>query len=428
MPPGSHSHAHEHEEGEEGEVEFVRLDMDKTRYDIRGGLEIESGLVESVRFSFANTDYEHDEIEFFETGETVVGTTYANEGYEGRLVITRRPAGAWSGVAGLQYADSEFEAAGEERFIPRSNINGVGFFAFEQYQGEKFNFELGLRYDSNVVETGSCESAERETSISGSVLYDINDSSNVFLGLTNAARTPSVEELFANVDNSTCLRQFDNEDLVLHAATNLLEIGNPTLDPEHSQNFELGYRYHSDQITAEISAYTNDIKGYIFLNITGAEFEEQLLAEFTARDARFRGVEAKLRFSLYEFDRMGVVGSVFADSVRADFDTGGGVSLVPAGKFGGEIELYGERWKLNFRAVRVREQDKVGGFELPTDGYSLYAMYADYHWDVGTKGELKLFARADNLSDEEVRNHTTRLKNFAPEPGRSIKVGLRYSL
>lgn len=433
LPPGSHSDAHEEGEegeqhGEEEEVEFVRLDMDKTRYDIRSGLEIESGLIESVRFSFAKTDYEHDEIEFFETGETVVGTTYANEGYEGRLVITHRPTGAWSGVAGLQYTDNEFEAAGEEGFIPRSNINNFGLFAFEQYQGEQFTFELGLRYDSNVVETGSCESDELEISISGSVLYDIDDSSNVFLGLTNAARTPSVEELFANVDNSTCLRQGDNEDLVFHAATNLLEIGNPNLDPERSQNFELGYRYHSDRITGEISVYVNGIADYVFLNISGAEFEEQLLAEFTARDVTFRGVEAQLHFSLYESDRMGVGGSVFADSVRANFDAGGNVSLVPAGKFGGEIEVYGERWKLNFRAVRVHEQDKVGGFELPTDGYSLYAMYADYHWDVGTKGELKLFARADNLSDEEVRNHTTRLKNFAPEPGRSIKVGLRYSL
>ncbi|MFT5210007.1 MAG: iron complex outermembrane receptor protein, partial [Flavobacterium sp.] len=73
-------------------------------------------------------------------------------------------------------------------------------------------------------------------------------------------------------------------------------------------------------------------------------------------------------------------------------------------------------------------QDDFGQFELPTDGYNLLSLYADYHWNVGTGGELKLFLRGDNLGDEEVRNHTTRLKNFAPDAGRSIQLGLRYTL
>lgn len=442
LPPGSHTHAHEHEheegeeedehEGEEheeeGEVDFVRLELEKTRYDLRGGWQFQSGLVDSVRFSFAHTDYEHDEIEFFEDGDSIVGTTYSNEGFEGRLVGTLKSFGPWSGVAGLQFTDNEFEAAGEEAFIPRSDIRNFGIFAFEQYEGERFNLEFGLRYDQNSVETGQCESDERELSASGSALYTINDASNVFLGLTNATRTPSVEELFANVDNSTCARQADNEDLVLHAATNLLEIGNPNLDPETSRNFEIGYRHHAGRVTGEISAYVNDIADYIFLNVTGAEFEEQLLAEFTARDAEFRGIEAQIHVLLMQTDRFGMTGSLFADSVQAEFDRGGDVPLIPAGKFGGELELYGENWTVHLHAVRVRDQNSEGQFELPTDGYNLLSLYADYHFDVGQNGELKVFVRGDNLTDEEVRSHTTRLKNFAPEPGRSFRLGLRYTL
>ena len=55
-------------------------------------------------------------------------------------------------------------------------------------------------------------------------------------------------------------------------------------------------------------------------------------------------------------------------------------------------------------------------------------MYADYHWDVGIDGELKVFIRGENLADKEIRSHSTRLKNYAPEAGRSIRVGLRYQL
>ena len=441
LPPGSHSHDHHHEEGEEhddeehedeheeeGELEFVRLEMEKTRLDVRGGLDFATGFVSGLRFSFANTDYAHDEVEFFEDGDQIVGTRFENEGYEGRLVLNRRTTGAWSGVAGIQFTDNEFEAAGEEAFIPRSDIRNFGIFAFEQYQGERYNVELGLRYDANEVESGACQSDESAFSASGSVLYSLNDTSNMFFGLTRAVRTPSVEELFANVDTGTCARHEDDEDLVFHAATNLLEIGNPNLDKEHSNNFEVGYRYFAGPVTGEISVYLNDIEDYIFLNLTGQEYEEQLIAEFIANDARFRGIEAQLHFPIYQGNRFGVNSSIFADHVRADFDAGGDVPLVPATKFGGELEFYGERWTVHFHALRVQEQDNVGNFELATEGYNLFSAYADYHWDVGTRGELKLFLRGDNLSDEEVRNHASRLKNFAPELGRNFRLGVRYSL
>ena len=42
--------------------------MEKTRYDLRAGLDFDSGFFESIRASFAQTDYEHDEVEYFEDG------------------------------------------------------------------------------------------------------------------------------------------------------------------------------------------------------------------------------------------------------------------------------------------------------------------------------------------------------------------------
>ena len=38
-------------------------------------------------------------------------------------------------------------------------------------------------------------------------------------------------------------------------------------------------------------------------------------------------------------------------------------------------------------------------------------------------GEVGWYAKVDNLFDEEARVHTSVLKNQAPLPGRSIKVG-----
>ena len=75
----------------------------------------------------------------------------------------------------------------------------------------------------------------------------------------------------------------------------------------------------------------------------------------------------------------------------------------------------------------VSDQDDTGEFELPTDGYDEISLYGDYHWDLGNAGELKVFVKGNNLTDEEIRNHTSRLKNYAPEPGRSYLLGLRYT-
>jgi len=41
-------------------------------------------------------------------------------------------------------------------------------------------------------------------------------------------------------------------------------------------------------------------------------------------------------------------------------------------------------------------------------------------------GRLELFAVGRNLGDAMVRNSTSFLRNFAPEPGRSVHLGLEW--
>ncbi|MDA1342792.1 MAG: hypothetical protein O2966_02715 [Proteobacteria bacterium] len=41
--------------------------------------------------------------------------------------------------------------------------------------------------------------------------------------------------------------------------------------------------------------------------------------------------------------------------------------------------------------------------------------------------EILLFAKGKNLLDKNIRNSTSHLRNFAPEPGHSAEIGLRIS-
>ena len=277
------------------------------------------------------------------------------------------------------------------------------------------------------MDAGSrCAYDDDVLSLSASGLYDVNETSNIMLAIARSERAPSVEELFSNVDQSTCGTYADKESLVVHAATGLVEIGNAGLENEKSSNIEFGYRMNSGSVTGEFSAYYNSISDYIFLDITGEEAEETPIAAYRQQDATFSGLEGEVSFTLTEQSDYTAVLSLFGDLVNADLDAGGNVPRIPAAKFGSELRFFGDNWSTHVHVTRVNDQDDVATLELGTDGYTLLSVYADYHFDVGGESDLKLFARGDNLLDEQVRNHASFLKNFAPEFGRGFTLGIRY--
>lgn len=433
LPPGTHSHAHDDEDEEaEEEIEFVRLNLDQTRYDFKGMLSFNDSWIKNIRATVGYTNYEHREIEIFDieifdNSESEVGTRFSNEGLESRFTLTRRTTGDWSGVYGLQISDSEFSAVGEEAFIPASDINNIGLFGVERYNRDRFTAELGLRFEAAERDPGgACGYDENIMSLSASGLYDINANSNLLLAATRSERAPSVEELFSNTSLDTCDRFADAAALVLHAATGLLEIGNPDLQKEVSSNIEFGYRLHSGPITGEFSAYYNEIDDFIFLDATGEAVAAQAVARYLQRNATFKGLEAQFTFTLMERSNLNGELTLFGDFVDASFDAGGNVPRIPAAKFGAKLRYFGDNWGAHLHLTRVNSQDKVGRLELKTEGYTLVSIYADYHVSVGQNSKLKLFARADNLLNEEVRNHASFLKHFSPEPGRGVMLGIRY--
>jgi iron complex outermembrane receptor protein len=435
LPPGAHAHGeedhgdedHDEEEHEEEEVEFVRIGMEQTRYDFRGQYSFTNGWIESVKASVGYTDYEHRELEVFEDGAVEVGTLFSNEGTEARFEFKRAATGNWEGVWGLQLSDTEFSAIGEEAFIPRSDISSVGLFGVERYTMDSITAEIGFRFEDNDVDPdGACNNSETALSVSGSVLYDIDDQSNFLVAAARSERAPSVEELFSNVAIADCSPVADNEDLVLHAATSLYEVGNTQLDKEVSNNIEFGYRRHSGPITGEFSAYYNQIDDYIFLGLTGESVDEQFIANYQSGDATFSGLEAEVSVAIYESNGVSGELSFFGDIVNAEFDAGGNVPRIPPAKIGAELRYFADNWSAHIHATRFGAQDDAGLLELETAGYTLVSIYADYHVPVGGDSEFKLFARGDNLLNEEIRNHASLLRNFAPEPGRGITLGLRF--
>jgi len=62
--------------------------------------------------------------------------------------------------------------------------------------------------------------------------------------------------------------------------------------------------------------------------------------------------------------------------------------------------------------------------ETPTDGGTPVGAEFSYRWEAWSPGPL-VFLRGSNLFDDELRRHSSQLKEYLPLPGASVLFGLR---
>jgi iron complex outermembrane receptor protein len=70
-------------------------------------------------------------------------------------------------------------------------------------------------------------------------------------------------------------------------------------------------------------------------------------------------------------------------------------------------------------------QSRVAEFETVTPGYTLVNVDASYRIWKTKSGAVNFFLQGKNLLNEEMRVHTSFLKDFAPLAGRALVAGLR---
>jgi iron complex outermembrane receptor protein len=79
------------------------------------------------------------------------------------------------------------------------------------------------------------------------------------------------------------------------------------------------------------------------------------------------------------------------------------------------------RWHTEAQVKHVGEQNRVYGFETPTEGYTLVSAHGSYSLAVG-RATHTLSLRLDNLLDETYRNHLNYIKDLTPEMGFSARL------
>lgn len=415
--PAPHEHEHAEEEEpplpgeEEEEEENVSIGLEQRRVDVKGEFALD-GFFDSVRFRLAQNDYEHTEFEGDE-----VGTVFETDGIDGRVELRHRPVNRFEGAFGVQYKFVDFNAVGDEAYVPPTETRQTSLFAWEEFVvSDNLVLQGSARAESQSVEGSALpiDYDEWAYSIAFGAIWSPLDEVSIAANFSSTERHPTSAELYADGPH-VAVQRFE-----LGSVTQ----GNGILDKEHSNTLDLTVRGNTELVDWTLTLFTTDAKDYIVLSPTTAEEDDFQVFEFRQTDAELYGYEAEARIELFDTDRGHLHTRVFSDYVHGEqSDSGEYLPQLPPLRYGVGLHYTLDAFEASVEAVAHAKQSKAASNELPTDSYTMLNAEASYAMD---RTGLFVFLRGTNLGDEDARQHASPLKEFAPLPGRSLQAGVRF--
>jgi iron complex outermembrane recepter protein len=388
-------------------AEFGRIEQEQNKLGFKGEWNNPEGFFETIKTKLSFTDYKHTE------NNAVV---FKNDTFEGRLEAPHKPISGLNGVMGVQVMTSlfsAFENPTAENIVPSTRTSTYSAFLQESFDVGPTVAQFGFCLEHAVVDSelrANPDTSFTPISVSVSDLWKIDDQSSLNLALTRSQRAPQVQELY-----------FEGE----HEATRAFERGSPDLKTETSYNIDLGYKYNSSWVTAELNLFHNWVNDYIYLQRSGATVEGKPELINQQKSATFMGYEAQLIFPVWKNPSQVVDFTLSSNVTRAKLHNGGDVPQTPPLCWGFQVDHSYGNWSSNLRLTRAEEEENPGINEANTPGYSLLNLNTHYHIENFQKADMLVYAKGNNLLNEDIRNSTSFLRNFSPEPGIGAEIGIR---
>jgi len=439
LPPASHgAHSEDSDVGHDDIV--VRIDMQQTSYQGKLLLSNLGDFFDRLNVDVSYTDYQHKEQEFdLDTGDRAISSTIEAQSRELHAELTHLERAGWFGTMGLQVSSRDFGSSGEESFIPASTTSRQGLYWLEETAIADNNLEVGIRFDRQKIEMAdqSLSLDHDSVNIGASWIAPLSEHHRLSLTLAHSERAPAAEELLT---------------LGTHVATNSYEIGNTRLSGESSNSIELTWVYEGDEeslLTFRGSVYHNQFSNFIFQQDTGLSLSHDLedmgfeglqacssaLADFSnsldeytdaitcylfeQRDATFSGIELESSYQLSDYQSI----ELQADLVRGQFTAGSNrdIPRLPPAKIRASYVVESDHWRAALNITRAAAQNNAGENQMSTLGYTRLDASLSYN-----QPNWSVFVQGQNLTDRDIRNATSFLREIAPEAGRNLTIGLRY--
>ena len=413
----------------------------QNRYDFQHQTRDPFAGFSSIKFSAANSNYNHTEFSIT-NGAYTPAALWKNIANEARLELAHKAIMGWKGTFGAQVTRSSVEAveigSGSYAILPSTKTNSNALFWIEEGRWGALQGNLGLRYDnvkqnpnSSTVLSAEGPFASPTTdptapqvqsknfnliSYSAGGLWNFANGYGTGLSYTVSQRAPSAQELYS---------------YGIHESTATFAVGNSNLSKETSHNLEFNLQKTMGQVRGKVNVYLNKFKNYIYgfytgQYITDAAEEGKGFSVVQAQQAAatIRGAEGELT---YNWGNVGNGARLFADASQGTFDAGGNLPLQPAPRVGLQVAHQKNGWLANASYTYSFQQNRLATWEVgPTPSYNLLNAGLSYTEKIN-KVSWTGYMMLKNILNDDIRYATTPMavRLYAPQPGRSLMVGVR---
>src|SRR5438094_199120 len=385
-------------------------------------------LVGGVRLETKAQWQRHSLIEVSDTGVSPGGQPLEGTAFDLLLntftidALVHHTAGARvAGTLGVSGVAQSNDTRGKIPLVPDARVRSGAVFGFEQASLGRVRLLAGARVDvrrltaDSNAQLGLVAQTRDYTAFAGNVgiVYGIGAAA-LTANVGRAWRAPTLFELFSNGP---------------HLGEARYEIGDKGLQPEAGTNLDVGVRWQSGRVRAELAAYRNAIDRFIFITPTDSFVTVSTSPPDSLRVYRYQQADARLLGGEAELE----VAVAPALSVRARADAVRGTNqatreplpLVPPARvaLGAELHRAGLGWADRAYAGAEFEvatrQTRLSPLDVPTGGYP------PLHLSAGlTRPMLGRIGRGDlavkNVPNVSYRSFLSRYKEFALDPGRNV--------
>jgi iron complex outermembrane receptor protein len=332
--------------------------------------------------------------------------------------LSHLPIAGWRGKFGLQTEHANVQALnldGDDPTVPRTRSQSTAGFIVEERDFGDLRINVGGRFESvSRSQLANTKLSFNLGSYSAGALWAFMPGYGIGATVSVAPRAPTAEELYSGG---------------AHHPTETYDIGDANLKKETSKNIDLSLQKTTQTLRWKANVFQNKVKNFVYGSLSdavlgvadGMEFDRT----FSQANATLRGVEAELSYNYYD---PGWFGRVFADTSRGTLDNLGNLPLQPTTRTGLSFGYQDSQWRSSLSVLHASAHNRIASSsiseETTTPAYTRVDASVNYVQRYGTT-DVTWFLLARNLLNEEIRLSTSLLKDYVPQPGRNLVVGLR---
>lgn len=405
----------------------VLIGLHQGRWDFSGAVNCDSDLVSGLEGKLGISDYRHAE---YDNG--VIGTNFANKGWDGRVVASLDNKKGFEGKIGLSGGISDFTVEGDEAFLPVTrSTNAACFGSFTNRLSGAWKLRSGFRTESDKVSAQAwahdgvqlIHPADTRTftplALSAGLVRELPGAWEASMTISRTERAPNMQELYADGP---------------HLGTNAYEVGSRLLDTEKAVGLEFALAKTKGKVSGSFSLYYNRFSSYVSQqrndfgpNLTGsggADYSAVPRYDYIQIPADLYGAEAKV---VYELSGTKRKLEVFGDYVRGrNHDIGEALPRLSPGRVGVALDGSDLGWEWRADFTYHLGQHNLAPAEAPTAGYAIAGLFLSHAFKVeGAEGLFGL--KLTNLFNSLGRDASSFLKDTLPMPGRGVEASIKLT-